>query len=422
LKNPQEHQGGVLRGDIDFEKLKEDKMYAKAVGEKMLTDERIKNKVMNYSGYVGFIENYQKHVHEDVEERLEALEKFIPIKPEGYSEVMYIVQVQNDELDSHSNYVLLTRDEVDKYKSEPDKSNIGTHIFGEIDISRLEREKNYKAYAEAYFLNKNRIDAKLKEFDGYVGEIIDSSKESKFKDFGRNRNTVMGFYNYNDPDVQEYFAHTGVNGEIKIKSEVANDFYVKECGSVGEKDYNGNEIYQYEIIYEDDMKKLRSGASKHYSSEEQRLYITSAKEDLKYLKNYSISGLIMDGGCVSESAYRARCVNRTCSIDLDNSFGLKGRFFEQNGHNYFVPYDTSLSDRDFKDRVCLEGDIDIERMNKDERYRRFIEKKVFTVENYKALFIDKKIKGFDISEEDEKLAYKVIENEKQMSRGLIERS
>ena len=72
------------------------------------------------------------------------------------------------------------------------------------------------------------------------------------------------------------------------------------------------------------------------------------------MPNYQLEILLMSGGCISDSKYRANCVHKTAVIDCGEGpymTDMKGKFFECNGQDYFVPFDSYLTPDEFKFRV-----------------------------------------------------------------------
>ena len=68
--------------DIDFSRLR-DPVYARVVGEKLLSQRRIEDKILNYGGYIG-------HVNDNMQK--EAYEQIIEAEDLDYSEVITAIK------------------------------------------------------------------------------------------------------------------------------------------------------------------------------------------------------------------------------------------------------------------------------------------------------------------------------------------
>lgn len=397
-----EYTGEILRGNIDLNKLQKNKNYEKAVANKLLSEDNIKNRTMNFGGYIGHINrNFEKCIDEQVEKRLEEDIKVYSIKPEGFEDELYIVGVDNKNCKCNQ-YVLVNQ------RNIKSKSDIRHHvlseedivIYGEIDLNRIANDEEYKKYVEQEFLSRDRIEKKLETFNGYMGSIIEEDGK-------------LDKQNYNE--LLEQFAVYGVKGEQK-----KDNFYIKEVEKTDEKDQFGNDVYIYEFITADEMLELRKNRNLYNSRN--RMFIKGTKEEIENASYENIlKALLEAGGYVgNDNILGDEESKKTVFLmgDEEKVFG----FWKHGDKTYWVSCDMSVylnSDYEtiLNNKKLILGNLDVERINNDIEYREFVMTNLVTEENLIA-FIEGKIKGFNIEEKEGEFFIEKIEKSNRMSRGI----
>ena len=405
-------KGEILKGNIDFKKFKKDKEYAKVVSEQLLNQDRIDDKIINYNGYIGYIDNeLNKQENPDVQLRLEENEKYIKVKPDGYEQEMYILELpgrdekeyskvfnQAPEKDSKNKlkqYKLFTKEDV-KFCKQFGTAWRGVTIQGNIDLGRISYDNKYKEFLEKQLITKERVEEKCRDFQGYVGEIKDCGYEFE----------KVNYNNY-----LEQFANRGANGEEKrvgVKYITNNkgereikefSWYIQKGEKTGEKDLFGNEIYNYEIINSEEMMKMWQDKSYINSPNREKLVIKSSEQDVQYMSHRkAIVGSIYYDGYVGSD----RALKNSQKAFVLPEYGVV--LWEKNGKVYCSLDDPDGPEETYSSKKQIFGNIDIERMNNDPEYKKFMEENVLTYDNLKDITLYNKINKIEIKEVDGNLS------------------
>lgn len=386
-------KGEILKGNIDIKRLKKDEEYKKAVGERLLAQDRIEDKLLNYNGYIGYIdENLYKHVNPEVQMRFEEQEKYIKLDLDGFDETMYITEMQNKEAEV-SEYILLS-------KSELKERRIDSHympmnlLHGEIDLAKLNKDDRYREFVQSKFLNKERLDKCSMLYDSYVGEITD-----KWLNFSAKMEHV------------EEFAIWGANGEEKIESKIKIDnkekkvnWYLEKGDKTGEKDEFGNELYTYEYISSDEMKKMWADKGYKDSEDREKHILIGSESDIKYLSyEQANSRLVYEGGYIGiDMGLRVEKGNKQC-LEVKDAV-----IWENNG----VIYVSKANGKELETKTKIMCNLDLERIGNDPEYEKFVFDNVLTLENINDIFAGNR-NNIEISEKDGEFSYIINKKEQE---------
>lgn len=373
----------IIKGNIDFKKLKKDERYRKNVGEKLLRNEAIEEAKLNYDGYIGEInENYEKNIDEEVEKRVK--ENIMAISLKNGPDFKYVVktpykkQIVGNGIYEIPCYKYLTKKELDEYRRDLDNietSNLKTIyaedknilLIDELDMDRLKSDSKYKEFIEKEFLSEYRVEKCKGKYQGYLGGVKAIGKDL----------SVLSF-----PQVKEVLSDCGVKGEKKVKTPLGN-FYIKSLGV--DKENNTN---MYEIISSDKMCKLRENVGEHKEDVEPIIVYGDINPILKDERTSYVNlcnAISKNGGYIGENEeLREKYSKNTITIEDDfYSYSIW-----KQGKSYYIGKDMSGVDV-LKRSAKIKGNLDIIKMNEDEKYNKFVRENVLKSNNLSLLSLGK---------------------------------
>ncbi|MBQ7668345.1 MAG: hypothetical protein IJS47_03365 [Clostridia bacterium] len=408
LQGDHEYKGELLKGNIDIKKL-DDPTYARAVGQKLLSSQMIDERVLNYGGYIGHLDKYmQNAIDENVQERLEEKDKIQILHPKGYEkdyfgreQSMYLVKLEEKVgKDNLNKYCLMTKSSLEEYRAG-ERFNLGEVFTADIDSWKLRNDIAYREFIEKEFMTKERLDSRGGNL--YLGEV---------------RNTIVGPKNHMDYDFVEAQATHGAQGELCI-GQGNNKYYLRELGTFANEHEDGKPLNVYEVITTDEMKEIRQDKSLY---DKRRRPIIFGKPE-----NMRTSPLLIDDALLDHNGYigmdmeinkkyaQNNCIVNITSENKGFNFAEQYRLWENNGNQFL-----SVKGESALNNIYVPGKIDVERMNADFKYRKFVMNNILTGPNV-SKFCTGKINGFEIIEKDGEFSLDMVEKQDRVAqRGSME--
>lgn len=366
-------KGEILRGNIELKKLKKDKDYAKAVGMDLLSQSRVEDKLLNSNGYIGYIAfDYKPYLIPGAAKAFEESQKYIGVELEGFEQKMYICEIASDDKKNNiKKYMVLPKEEIEKSRLMGNKYHPSIIIQGNIDLERVQQDKKYRDFLEQKFLPKERVKVARLIYDGYVGEIIDIGDVYK---------------TYTNPRHLEALALFGANGEEKIEEEVeivvkgekskeTIRYYLKKGEKTGEKDSFGSDIYSYEFIPSIEMQKMWADKNYANSPERERIIIKGSENEIQWHLKYERikESVVYRGGYIGTNQDVLNH-NSQKHVKIAESGVV---LWEMNGNLYL----SQINKSEFESRRKIHGNLDIEKINNDPTYRKFVTENILTQSN-----------------------------------------
>lgn len=388
-KSEVDYNGGeILKGNIELDKLAKDKAYEKAVSQHLLSERVLDDRLINYNGYIGQLnDNLLPEMNSAVENRMKEYERYCMINPKGYEEKIYIIEFNNNDnnnekKDDLKEYMILTEDEVKKRKKLGAEFIAEKLIKGKIDLDRINSDKNYREFLENSFLTKQHINDRCSNYQGYVGEVKDCGYQ---------------ICEYLVPSYLEEFSMKGANGEEKRTEEIILEdskekdkinWYIKKGEYIGEIDNFGNEIYEYEVIDSTEMIKMWENKSYIISPKREKILIKASEKDIVDLSYKDLENILMYNG--GYAGCDEKLIDRYSKKTISLANGSI-RLWEMGASVYLTSSDN--------EKTRVSGNLDIERMNDDHEYLNFILENVLSLENLDNI-ISGNINNIQIEEKD----------------------